>query len=662
MLHFQVKNQSLSLSEDSDLHLYCGARKFVRFRVDFSEEWDGYFTVMRFWREGERPVEIADVTSGEEYFVPHEVMEEAGSFYVSCIGTKKEHSLATAESIRIDVAKTQLSEECAPAAEPSPTLLEEFVRLLNRAAEDLSLQDLAFRTTDTHLQWRYVTEPEESYRDFIALEEIRGEKGETGERGERGIQGEQGESGLGLCVVENADADELTTPGIYLCLTGVKKNFPDDSVITGQGLLFVTTLLDTAGQEVPAQTFLLQSDSNALCRIYNRVFDASLSGNWGAWATGAVCGESSVGVTNFNPTVYKTKTSKNLLDPAAKSAKLNYYLDGVGALVRNISYATSDYIPITAGNYVYRRLLTGEQIMSGAFYDADKQYVSSFGSSVLSGENCFPLTFETEGFVRLSYRKDGLFPQYVMFASGDESTPFVPYDLGASLLEGKRVGYGKGLILDSSQFALGKYNSFCRGDSNTALVIGNGSGEEDRSNAFRLDYYGRVYAQGAYNSSGADYAEYFEWEDQNPDGEDRTGRLVTLKGEYIALAGKGDRPFGIVSAAAAILGDAADGAWHGRYQRDVFGRMLTEKEEDGSEHFVVSEEYDPAKAYLPRSERREWAPVGLIGKLVCIDDGSLCVGDMVESTDGGVATRAAGYSPFYVMRRIDEGHVLVFVR
>ena len=88
------------------------------------------------------------------------------------------------------------------------------------------------------------------------------------------------------------------------------------------------------------------------------------------------------------------------------------------------------------------------------------------------------------------------------------------------------------------------------GTNNTtgdAMVIGNGTELSARSNAFRVTFAGAVYGVGSFHTSGADYSEYFEWDDGNPDAEDRVGRFVTLEGDKLKLAGPGDYLLGIVS-------------------------------------------------------------------------------------------------------------------
>jgi hypothetical protein len=66
-------------------------------------------------------------------------------------------------------------------------------------------------------------------------------------------------------------------------------------------------------------------------------------------------------------------------------------------------------------------------------------------------------------------------------------------------------------------------------------VVGNGKANA-ASNALRLQENGDLYIAGSLKANGADYAEYFEWLDSNPLGEDRRGLFVTLDGEYIKIA------------------------------------------------------------------------------------------------------------------------------
>jgi hypothetical protein len=132
---------------------------------------------------------------------------------------------------------------------------------------------------------------------------------------------------------------------------------------------------------------------------------------------------------------------------------------------------------------------------------------------------------------------------------------------------------------------------------------------------FRVTAVGAVQADKAYSSSGADYAEYFEWEDGNPAAEDRRGLSVSLSNNFIVLAANvsagPDDIIGVVSAAPAVIGDSADMRWHAQYMLDEYGARIMNE----ARKYVTNPDYDATAEYVPRSQRKEWAAVGLVGKL-----------------------------------------------
>lgn len=230
----------------------------------------------------------------------------------------------------------------------------------------------------------------------------------------------------------------------------------------------------------------------------------------------------------------------------------------------------------------------------------------------------------------------------------------------------------------NSQTAIGKYNVEEKSEANALFIIGNGTSDTARSNALRVTGSGAVYAKAAYNSSGADYAEMFEWQDGNPDGEDRVGLFAVLDGEKIRLAEAGDEDIlGVISGEPSVTGDMYGDQWKGMYLTDVYGRAVWETVTvpavtDGNGGVIVPEheetrlklnpDYDPSKPYVSRAERREWDCVGLLGKLVMRDDGTAVVNGYVGPGAGGVATRSEAKTAFRVMARLDETHIRVLIR
>lgn len=206
-------------------------------------------------------------------------------------------------------------------------------------------------------------------------------------------------------------------------------------------------------------------------------------------------------------------------------------------------------------------------------------------------------------------------------------------------------------------------NSIDIGTADLVIFVGNGGGISsgdrivagDSSNGicFKADRYGSAYAK-QWQTIGADYAEMFEWADGNFANEDRRGMLVALSGDKIIPA-HGDDFIGIISANPSVIGNNPL-HWHGKYKTDVFGSVIYDDNGDA----VLSEEYDPKREYIPRSERPEWAAVGLTGRLVVVDDGS-CVPGLFISARQGRATKCYKNTGARVLKRIDETHVEVLL-
>lgn len=261
--------------------------------------------------------------------------------------------------------------------------------------------------------------------------------------------------------------------------------------------------------------------------------------------------------------------------------------------------------------------------------------------------------------------------------------------MGYKSFAGKYLSHADGeevIAAGDYQHVIGTFNVE-NSSINTKFIIGKGTGDTARSNCFRVTHSG-VYASGNYNASGADYAELFEWADGNPDGEDRVGRFVTLDGPKIRLAGPEDRfILGVVSGNPSVIGDVHDDQWQGMYLYDVFGRPIWEDVEipavtderpdpEDPENTItrvivpahverrqkLNPDYDPSQKYLPRSQRPEWGCVGLMGKLVLLDDGSCQANGWAAPGAGGVATASEVETPWRVMERLDrDGMTLVRV-
>ena len=231
--------------------------------------------------------------------------------------------------------------------------------------------------------------------------------------------------------------------------------------------------------------------------------------------------------------------------------------------------------------------------------------------------------------------------------------------------------HAEGYNTTASNFAShasGKYSAEMTSGGNTsnttgtAFVIGNGTSNSALSNAFSVQYDGTVKAKSTITASTtADYAEFFEWLDENPDGEDRVGYFVTLDGDKIRIANSDDDYIlGVVSGEPFVLGNGDCDTWNGMFLRDEFRRTIYEPapkmkeilDDDGNptgEYVEVEGEYegtrpklnpdyDHTKKYTSRFDRKEWAPIGMLGVLAVRHDGTAKVNGYVTIADGGIAT------------------------
>ncbi len=238
-----------------------------------------------------------------------------------------------------------------------------------------------------------------------------------------------------------------------------------------------------------------------------------------------------------------------------------------------------------------------------------------------------------------------------------------------------------------AQAVFGKYNTIIYSpstgdtqDSTNAdalFIVGCGTSSATK-NAFRVTSGGKCYGANSFGSSGADFAELFEWADGNPDNEDRRGLFVALEGEKIRIANADDDYIGIISDDQAFIGNSASEEWQGKYLTDIFGGKLTQEVEvpevvdeitgeviepaTTAIQYVLNPDYNPDEEYIMRENRKEWGIVGLVGQIVLIDDGSCVVGGRVVPKENGIGTASTTKEGYRVMARLDETHIKVLVK
>ena len=343
-----------------------------------------------------------------------------------------------------------------------------------------------------------------------------------------------------------------------------------------------------------------------------------------------------------------------------------------------------------------------------------------FINITVAGSQAFGLNSHAEGCSTLAYGKNSHTEGYHSVAQANEShaegcgsealemfSHAEGYETKAKGSASHTEGYittasgsyshAEGYITTASNLAShvsGKYNAAMTtggasgNTTGTAFVIGNGTGTSALSNAFSVQFNGIVKAKSTITASTtADYAEFFEWLDKNPNEEDRVGHFVTLDGDKIKIAtSEDDYILGIVSGEPFVLGNGDCDTWNGMYLHDEFRRTIyepapkmieildsegnptgeyeeVEGEYEGTRP-VLNPNYDQTKQYISRFDRAEWSPVGMLGVLAVLHDGTAEVNGYVTVNNEGIATKCTRdtRNSYRVIKKVSDKVVEVIFR
>ena len=372
--------------------------------------------------------------------------------------------------------------------------------------------------------------------------------------------------------------------------------------------------------------------------------------------------------------------------------------DGSGNLsITTTTNHTHSYLPLSGGTLTGNLTVTGSTSMgdnciaSGKYSHAEGYKTTASGNES-HAEGCYTLASgnysHVDGYRTTASGSYSHAEGYYTIASGDSS-----HAEGSMTTASGNESHAEGhsTIALAYQHAEGHYNNTSTATSGayygsgtgTSFVIGNG-GPGGPSNAFRVNDNGAPYSKSALVTTGCDYAEFFEWEDGNPNNEDRRGYFITTVGKKIKIAEPTDWVLGLTSGFPSIIGNG-DEEWRGRYIFDNFGCPVIEEftyeieeyDEETEEMIMVEKtgtkwkenpDYDPTQQYIERTERQEWSASGLLGVLSVRDDGTCEVDGFCKVAEGGTATYAdwseGSYQhPVYrVVNRVTDNIVEILFR
>ena len=494
-----------------------------------------------------------------------------------------------------------------------------------------------------------------------------GEKGETGERGPQGPQGIQGEAGKdgttytpSIGEVTTVDSNELASASVSVN-TETKEAVFNFAIPRGNNGIDGVQISDNEtvenktwssskiASEIP--TTLPANGGNA-DTVNNHTVKSDVPEN-------AV----------FTDTTYSdaTQTEDGLMS-AADKAKLDGVEKGATKTLIDIGLSSTSTNPVQ--NKVVTDALNNKADKS-KYSDTTINVGRKAGTTVGAYSTAEGRGTTASGYASHAEGSGTTASGYFSHAEGDNTT-----------------------ASNYASHASGKFNApmTTGGDfdntTGTAFVIGNGTSPYELSNAFSVQFDGTVKAKSTITASTtADYAEFFEWLDKNPNEEDRVGHFVTLDGDKIRIAtSEDDYILGIVSGEPFVLGNGDCDTWNGMYLHDEFRRTMYEpapkiieildnegnptgeyKEVEGEYEGtrpILNPDYDPTQEYISRFDRVEWSPIGMLGVLAVLHDGTAEVNGYVTVNNEGIATKCTRdiRNSYRVIKKVSDKVVEVIFR
>ena len=201
-MKFLVKKQQIDCIERDKLA--DGQIAFVSFRFVFDNEWEGLYKVVQFM-QGENTYNISLGVDGYSCKMPSEL--QAGCAEMSLFGYAPDDETAlraTTAPIKLRIEQSGFSSSGSEIVPPTPDLYQQLIAKIDEkiasvhdGADGASAYEIAVENgyTGTEAEWLSSLKGEKGDTGEQGIQGIQGEKGDTGEQGLQGIQGEKGEKG-----------------------------------------------------------------------------------------------------------------------------------------------------------------------------------------------------------------------------------------------------------------------------------------------------------------------------------------------------------------------------------------------------------------------------------------------------------------------------------
>jgi hypothetical protein len=466
-MKFLVKKQQIDCIERDKLA--DGQIAFVSFRFVFDNEWEGLYKVVQFM-QGENTYNISLGVDGYSCKMPSEL--QAGCAEMSLFGYAPDDETAlraTTAAIKLRIEQSGFSSSGSEVVPPTPDLYQQLIAKIDEKIA--SVHDGANGKDGVDGASAYEIAVENGYTGTEAewLTSLKGQKGERGEKGEKGDTGEQGLQGI---QGEKGEKGDTGTPG----KNGVNGTDGKDGADGADG--FSPTVIVT---ETSTGATITATDKNGTttATVKKGVGEKTAE-------NGEIFNSYEGDFKNIASGEYshaEGKRTKALLGPS--------HAEGNGCVASGSTSHAEGYETTASGNFSH---VEGHSTKASGTYSHAEGF-----KTIASGDYSHAENDQAEASGAVSHaegyctKASGTYSH----AEGNQTKAFGDYSHAEGMLT---------IASSNLQHVQGKYN---KEDSTSkyAFIIGNGTSYTARSNAFAIDWNGKIYVNNS--TDGVDVSDVY---------------------------------------------------------------------------------------------------------------------------------------------------------
>ena len=498
-MKFLVKKQQIDCIERDKLA--DGQIAFVSFRFVFDNEWEGLYKVVQFM-QGENTYNISLGVDGYSCKMTSEL--QAGCAEMSLFGYAPDDETAlraTTAPIKLRIEQSGFSSSGSEVVPPTPDLYQQLIAKIDEkiasvhdGADGASAYEIAVENgyTGTEAEW---------------LSSLKGEKGDAGEQGIQGIQGEKGDTGAagkdGMNGKDGRDGANGFSPTATVTETDTGATI---TITDKNGTTTATIKNGTSGETASWGDYTPgceEGESAKYCTA--KLVTVYGKQTWQILPSISTVSHNALGIVTDGLFVLDLSPDVDTLKASAHTHDNKEALDSITSDKITTWDGYSEEIQTVKNGLVGKKDQNSSYITGEIFNEYKKNKATGYashseGSTTTASGNCS----HSEGCDTTASGRTSHAEGYFTIASGDYSHS-EGFNTTASGITSHAEGNvttasgnhshseGNYTIASSSyQHVQGQFNVE-DSDSKYSFIIGNGKDNNNRSNAFAIDWNGKIY-------------------------------------------------------------------------------------------------------------------------------------------------------------------------